>query len=42
MPFSKLGLTDALLKALAEQKYIQPYPIQQQAIPAIFEGKDIL
>lgn len=42
MPFSKLGLTDALLKALAEQKYIQPYPIQQQAIPAILEGQDIL
>lgn len=42
MPFSKLGLTDALLTALAEQQYIQPYPIQQQAIPAILEGKDIL
>ncbi len=42
MPFSKLGLTDALLKPLAEQKYTQPYPIQQQAIPAILEGKDIL
>ena len=42
MPFSKLGLSDALLKALAEQNYTQPYPIQQQAIPAILEGKDIL
>ncbi|MBL7934310.1 MAG: DEAD/DEAH box helicase, partial [Bacteroidia bacterium] len=42
MPFSKLGLTDALLKVLAEQNYVQPYPIQQQAIPAILEGKDIL
>jgi len=42
MPFSKLGLTDALLKALAEQKYTQPYPIQQEAIPAILAGKDIL
>lgn len=42
MPFSKLGLSDALLKALAEQNYTQPYPIQEQAIPAILEGKDIL
>lgn len=42
MPFSKLGLSEALLKTLAEQKYIQPYPIQQEAIPAILNGKDIL
>ncbi len=42
MPFSKLGLSDALIKTLAEQKYIQPYPIQQEAIPAILNGKDIL
>ncbi len=42
MPFSKLGLSAALLKALTEQKYTQPYPIQQQAIPAILDGKDIL
>jgi len=42
MPFSKLGLSDALLKALAEQKYAQPYQIQKEAIPAILEGKDIL
>lgn len=42
MPFSNLGLSAALIKALTEQKYTQPYPIQQQAIPAILEGKDIL
>lgn len=42
MPFSKLGLSDALLQSLAEQKYLEPYPIQQQAIPAILKGKDIL
>lgn len=42
MPFSNLGLSIPLLKALVEQKYTQPYPIQQQAIPAILDGKDIL
>ncbi|MFN3342101.1 MAG: DEAD/DEAH box helicase [Flavobacteriales bacterium] len=42
MPFSKLGLSDALLKSVSEQKYLEPYPIQQQAIPAILKGKDIL
>lgn len=42
MPFSTLGLSKPLLKAVAEQQYTRPYPIQQQAIPAILEGKDIL
>jgi ATP-dependent RNA helicase RhlE len=42
MPFSKLGLSTDLVKTLTEQKYTQPYPIQQEAIPAILAGKDIL
>jgi len=42
MPFSSLGLSPALLKALAEQNYTQAYPIQTQAIPAILENKDVL
>ncbi|SFD71710.1 DEAD/DEAH box helicase [Spirosoma endophyticum] len=42
MPFSSLGLSKPLLKAVAEQNYTQSYPIQEQAIPAILEGKDIL
>ena len=42
MPFSKLGLPDALVNALIAQKYIKPYPIQEQAIPVIIDGKDIL
>lgn len=42
MPFSSLGLSPALQKALAEQNYAKPYPIQTEAIPAILEGKDIL
>lgn len=42
MTFNSLGLSPALLKALAEQKYTQPYPIQQEAIPAILSRKDVL
>jgi ATP-dependent RNA helicase RhlE len=42
MPFSSFGLSPALLKKIAEQKYTQPYPIQQEAIPAILKRKDIL
>ncbi len=42
MPFSSLGLSPSLLKALDEQKYKQPYPIQEQAIPAILNRKDVL
>ena len=42
MPFSTLGLSADLVKALLNQQYKQPYPIQKQAIPAIIEGNDIL
>lgn len=41
MPFSSLGLSKPLLNAVAEQAYTQPYPIQQQAIPAILQGRDV-
>jgi ATP-dependent RNA helicase RhlE len=42
MPFSSLGLSPALIQALADQKYLEPYPIQKEAIPAILKGKDVL
>ena len=42
MPFTSLGLAPSLLKALANQKYTQPFPIQQEAIPAIIKRKDVL
>ncbi|MBK8817158.1 MAG: DEAD/DEAH box helicase [Methylococcaceae bacterium] len=42
MSFDSLGLTDALLKAVADQGYSTPTPIQLKAIPVILEGKDIL
>ncbi len=42
MSFTSLKLAPTLLKELAAQNYLQPTPIQQAAIPAILNGKDIL
>ena len=42
MPFTKLGLSEPLLKAIAEAGYTIPSPIQQQAIPAVLSGHDLL
>ena len=42
MPFSKLGLSGALLRAVADQGYTVPTPIQMQAIPAVLAGGDLL
>jgi len=42
MSFDQLGLSEALLKAVAEQGYTAPTPIQKQAIPIILQGKDVL
>ena len=42
MSFSTLGLSDALARAVAEQGYTEPTPIQRQAIPAVLAGGDLL
>ena len=42
MSFTNLGLSEALLKAVKEQGYDTPTPIQQKAIPVVIEGKDVL
>jgi len=42
MSFTSLGLSSELLKALEDQKFDQAYPIQEQAIPAILNQKDVL
>ncbi|MCF8006590.1 MAG: DEAD/DEAH box helicase [Methylovulum sp.] len=42
MSFKQLGLTEALLTAVAEQGYSIPTPVQQQTIPLMLSGKDIL
>lgn len=41
MSFRTLGLTTDLLRAVADEGYTAPTPIQQQAIPAILQGQDI-
>jgi ATP-dependent RNA helicase RhlE len=40
--FDSLGLAPELLKAVAEQGYTTPTPIQAQAIPVVLAGKDLL
>ena len=42
MKFSELDLSAPLVKAIQETGYEQAFPIQQQAIPAILAGKDVL
>lgn len=42
MSFDSLGLSEALLKAVAEQGYTNPTPVQARTIPIILEGKDVL
>jgi ATP-dependent RNA helicase RhlE len=42
MAFKSLNLNATILKALHEQGYETPTPIQAKAIPPILEGKDVL
>ncbi len=40
--FSDLGLSDAVLEAVADLGYEAPTPVQAQAIPYVLEGRDLL
>jgi ATP-dependent RNA helicase RhlE len=40
--FEGLGLRAELLRAVAQQEYTQPTPIQLQAIPVVLSGRDLL
>ncbi len=42
MPFESLGLRAELHRAVSEKGYSAPTPIQQQVIPLILEGRDIM
>ena len=41
MPFSSLGLSEPLLRAVTEEEYSAPTPVQTTAIPAILRGDDV-
>ena len=42
MSFETLGLSAGLLRAIGEQGYTEPTPIQSKAIPIILGGKDVM
>jgi ATP-dependent RNA helicase RhlE len=42
MSFTTLGLSKPILRAVADEGYKKPTPIQEKAIPIILEGKDVL
>ncbi len=42
MSFEQLGLSAEIMRAIVDQGYSEPTPIQKQAIPSILEGKDIM
>src|SRR3989475_5099900 len=42
MPFAALGLAPELLRAVADEGYAQPTPIQAEAIPLALAGRDLI
>lgn len=42
MTFENLDLIEPILKALKEEGYSSPTPIQEQSIPILLQGKDLL
>ncbi len=42
MSFDTLGLTPELLRAVANEGYTEPTPVQREAIPLVLEGRDVL
>lgn len=42
MTFRDFGLVEPLVRAIAQEGYSTPTPIQQQAIPAVLSGRDVV
>jgi len=40
--FHSFGLNDAITRALSEEKYLVPTPIQTQTIPNVMSGRDVI
>jgi ATP-dependent RNA helicase RhlE len=41
-PFTALGLPPAIVRAVLEEEYTQPSPVQTEVIPRALEGRDVL
>lgn len=42
MSFNTMGLSEPILRAVEEEGYTTPTPIQEKAIPVVLEGKDLM
>src|SRR5215471_18101942 len=42
MPFTKFGLSEAILEGVKAMGYVEPTPIQLRAIPLIMAGQDVI
>jgi ATP-dependent RNA helicase RhlE len=42
LTFDNLGLSADLLRTVAEEQYVEPTPVQAQAIPLVLAGRDVL
>jgi ATP-dependent RNA helicase RhlE len=40
--FADFGLAPSILRALSDQGYVHPTPIQAQAIPVVLQGRDVM
>ena len=42
MTFENLNLIEPILRAVKAEGYTEPTPIQEQAIPVLLEGRDLI
>src|SRR5947209_1770346 len=42
LPFDSLGLSAEILRAVADEGYVTPTPVQEEAIPLVLAGRDLL
>lgn len=42
MKFENLNLIEPIIKALKDEGYVSPSPIQEQSIPSVIEGRDLI
>lgn len=42
MSFESLGLSHNIIRSVKKLGYLKPFPVQEQAVPVILEGKDLM